>query len=110
MPDYAKPFSITTDASGTGVGAVLSQLNEKGQERPIAFFSRKLNTRESHSSAYELECLALVEALKKFRPYVEGNRVNLYTDHKALIYLNNQPKLKEIESTCTLIIKRHLSQ
>jgi len=48
---------------------------------------------EKNWSIYEQETLALVESLKKFRHYVEGNKVNLFTDHKPLIYLNNQPKL-----------------
>jgi len=92
-PDYSKEFSISSDASGTGIGGVVSQKDENGKERPIAYFSRQLNEQEKNWSIYEQETLALVESLKKFRHYVEGNKVNLFTDHKALIYLNNQPKL-----------------
>jgi len=72
---------------------VLSQKDDDGYERPVAYFSRKLNDRESNWSTYEQECLALVEALKHFRHYVEGKKVYLFTDHKALIHLNKQPKL-----------------
>ena len=71
----------------------MSQKDENGKERPIAYFSRQLNEQEKNWSIYEQETLALVESLKKFRHYVEGNKVNLFTDHKPLIYLNNQPKL-----------------
>jgi len=92
-PDYKREFIITSDASQHGIGAVLSQKDDDGNERPVAYFSRKLNDRESNWSTYEQECLALVEALKHFRHYVEGKKVYLFTDHKALIHLNKQPKL-----------------
>ena len=92
-PDYSKGFNIASDASGTGIRGVVSQIDETGKERPIANFSRQLNQQEKNWSIYEQETLALAESLKKFRHYVEGNKVNLFTDHKALIYLNNQPKL-----------------
>ena len=92
-PDYSKPFTITSDASQCGIGGVLTQLDEKDLERPIAYYSKKLNDRQMNWSTYEQECYALVESLKHFRHYVEGQQVTLYTDCKGLIYLNNQPKL-----------------
>ena len=92
-PDYNKEFHLTSDASGVGIGAVLSQLDDNGCERPIAYYSRQLKGCERNYSTYDQELLALTAGLKHFRHYVEGNRVNLYTDHKALIFLNNQPKL-----------------
>jgi len=93
MPNYSKPFTITSDASKSGIGGVLTEEDENGHESPVAYFSRKLIARERNWSPYELECYALVQSLKHFRHYFEGQRVNLLTDHKALIYLNNQPKL-----------------
>jgi len=92
-PNYEQEFNITSDASGTGIGGVLTQLDVNKKERPIAYFSRQLKGHERNWSTYELETLALVESLKNFRHYVEGSKINLFTDHKALIYLNNQPKL-----------------
>ena len=55
--------------------------------------SRQLTQCEHRWSIYKQELLALVTCLNKFRHFVEGNRVNLFTDHKALIYLNIHPKL-----------------
>ena len=93
QPDYTKSFSIISDASQHGIGIVLVQLDEEGFERPIAYFSRKFQDRQYNWSTYEQELYALVESLKHFRPYVEGKKVTLYTDHRALIHLNKQAKL-----------------
>jgi len=92
-PNYKKEFNIASDASANGIGGVVFQLDENNKERPIAFYSRQLIDREKAWSIYERELLALIECLKNFRYFVDGNHVNLFTDHKALIYLNNQPKL-----------------
>jgi hypothetical protein len=62
IPDFAQTFDVTTDASGTAVGAVLSQ-----QRHTIAFFSRKLCPRMRSSSAYEREMFAVTTAVKKWR-------------------------------------------
>jgi len=74
-------------------GGVLSQLDDDGRERPIAYHSRRFNESQQNWSVYEQECLAIVECLKRFRPYIDGNKGTLQTDHKALIYLNRQPTL-----------------
>ena len=62
---------IQTDASNSGLGAVLLQDDDEGQ-RPVAFVSRTLSDAESRCHANELECFALVWALKKFRSYIYG--------------------------------------
>ncbi len=63
-PDFARTFILQTDASGVGVGAVLSQ-GEK-EDQPI---SRKLLPREKAYSTVEKECLAIVLAVKHFKAY-----------------------------------------
>jgi len=92
-PNYKKKFNIASDASANGIGGVVFQLDESNKERPIAYYSRQLIDREKNWSIYERELLALVECLKHFRYFVEGNKINLFTDHKAIMFLNNQPKL-----------------
>jgi hypothetical protein len=78
-PDFTKPFDIYTDASTKQLGAVITQDN-----RPIAFFSRKLSGAQSKYTVTELELLAIVETLKEFNGMLWGQRINVYTDHKNL--------------------------
>lgn len=84
-PDFTKEFILTTDASDFAIGAVLSQ-GIIGKDRPIAFASRTLNKTEENYSATEKEFLAIVWAVKHFRPYLYGRKFKLYTDHQPLTY------------------------
>lgn len=86
-PDFTKPFVIQCDASKTGVGGVLYQVDESGAEHPIAFMSRKLNSAQQNYSVTEQECLAAILSLKKFRGYVEGMSFKIVTDHASLKWL-----------------------
>ena len=73
-PKFSEPFIITTDASKSGIGAVLSQILDK-EEKPINFASRSLNAAEKNYSTIERECLAIVLALHYFRPYIYGYKI-----------------------------------
>lgn len=85
-PDFSKPFSIQTDASEVGLGAVLCQ-NHLGYERPIAYASRTLNRQERNYSVTERECMAVLFGVEKFRGYVEGTSFSIITDHASLRWL-----------------------
>lgn len=90
-PDMNQEFILTTDASGKGLGAVLSQMKD-GRDRPIAYASRALSQAEINrhrDSAIEKELLAIVWAVKHFRHYLYGSKFTIYTDHKPLIHLNS---------------------
>lgn len=87
LPDFQKAFTVRTDASSTGIGAVLLQPNEEGELRPILYASRKLLDRETRYSAIERECLAVVWAVDKFHRYVFGRHFFVETDHRPLTYL-----------------------
>ncbi len=80
------PMEIYPDACGHGLGATLSQRID-GVEKPLCFASRLVSKTEANYSITELECLALVWALKKFRSYIWGCKVIVYTDHSALCWL-----------------------
>ena len=86
-PDFRKEFILLTDASTIGLGAILAQKDIEGNERVIAYASRTLNRPEQNYSATELECLAVVWAVRHFHSYLHGNRFILITDHSALCYL-----------------------
>ena len=87
-PDFQRPFTLQTDASDVGLGAVLSQTDDVGEEHPVAYYSRKLLPRETRYAAVEKECLAVVEGIRHFRVYLEGTPFMVQTDHRSLKYLH----------------------
>eukprot|EP00741_Cyanophora_paradoxa_P002997 tig00000658_g2909.t1 len=90
FPDFSKPFILQTDASTYAIGAILSQTDKDGVERPLAFISRTLLPAEMNYSATELECLAVVWAIKYWRHYLLGGPQFLVrTDHHALQWLKS---------------------
>lgn len=87
-PDFSRPFIIQTDASDYGLGAVLTQSYPEG-ERVVSFISRSLSASERKFSTTEKECLGVLWAIEKFRPYVEATHFTVVTDHFALLWLHN---------------------
>lgn len=87
-PNYDEIFTIQTDASNVGMGAVLTQGEGKG-EKVIAYMSSKLTTAQQKYTTTERECLAVLEAIKKFRNYIEGTKFRVITDHASLLWLRN---------------------
>ena len=99
LPDYSKPFVVTTDASGYAIGASLQQWeNESKRLRPVAFFSKKLSDQEKCWTVYEQELLAIVLSLEEWRHYLVGRKFKLVTDHQVLIYLKKQQHLTRKQS------------
>lgn len=79
MPNFSETFVIETDASAFGIGAVLSQ---KG--RPLAFMSKAINQTKRGWSTYVKEMLAIIEAIRLWRPYLLGKKFQILTDQKSL--------------------------
>ena len=83
-PCFDKDFTLETDASIDGIGAVLSQSQEDGCIHPVAFASRSLSPSERNYGITDLETLAVVWAVTHFRCYLYGHAVTIYTDHSAV--------------------------
>ncbi|PIK43252.1 hypothetical protein BSL78_19890 [Apostichopus japonicus] len=83
LPDLHREFTLRTDASDTGVGAILLQ-EFAGEKFPVAYASKKLNKSQMRYSVMERECLAVVWAVLKFEPYLYGKEFVIETDHQPL--------------------------
>jgi RNase H-like domain found in reverse transcriptase len=90
--DPALPITVTTDASGFAIGAVLEQ-DEDVMRRPVAYFSRTMNPYEQNYHAKEQELLAIVESIRYWRSYLHGYTFLVQTDHASLHYLTTQERL-----------------
>ncbi len=82
-----KGVILYTDASNYGLGALLCQEDERGEERVICYGSRMMNQSEQNFSTSEKECLALIFALEKWREYCYGRKIIAYVDHLAVLSL-----------------------
>jgi hypothetical protein len=81
FPDFSKPFHIYTDASDKQLGTVITE-----DEKPIAFYSRKLDSAQQRYTTGDQELLSIVESLREFRNILLGYKIIVHTDHKKLTY------------------------
>ena len=92
-PDINKLFKLMTDSSRVAISAVLLQGHDDGKtEHAIAYASRKLSDCERRYATVEQELLAIIFGLQKFRHMIYGCVVNVYTDHRPLVWLNSVVK------------------
>lgn len=89
IPDMSHKFYVATDASAYSIGGVIYQIID-GEYRYIGFAARSLSTSQKNYSCTKRELLAVIFMLKKYHQYLWGNPFTLYTDHKALCYLQTQ--------------------
>ncbi|CAN8062284.1 unnamed protein product [Agarophyton chilense] len=87
LPIPNLPYSVDTDSSEYQVGCALFQTHPDGERKPIGYWSRSLNAAEKKYSVSEKECLAVVWALTTLRPYLQGERFTVNTDHSSLRWL-----------------------
>jgi hypothetical protein len=94
-PILTDPFELEVDASGFAMGAVLLQRKEDGKKHPIAYYSKTLSAAERNYDVYDLELLAIVNALDHWRPYLAGSphKIIIYSDHQNLLYWKEPHKI-----------------
>lgn len=85
-PNFNLEFTVHTDASSVGLGAILSQVQD-GKERVVCYGSKALSATQRRYSATDRECLAIYWALHLWRIYLLGRRFTVVTDHSALRWL-----------------------
>ena len=88
LPRYGRPYVIDTDASAYELRCTLLQEHDEANDwRPVGYWSYSLNNSEPNYSATERECFAVVWAVRTLRPYVEGTKFTVRTDHDTLTWL-----------------------
>ncbi len=97
-PNWTKPFPGHVDASNNAMGGMLTQLDEEGKDRAIAFFSKKLSPAEQNYSTNDRELLGLVYFLQRFRCYLEGSESKILTDNQVLKSLFSKHELSRREA------------
>jgi hypothetical protein len=87
--EWGKPFNVFSDASAYCAAGILSQTDDQGKERPIAFYSRKFNDTQRAWSTIEREAFAVLEAVKRFYHWIFGYEIHVFSDHNPLAYLTD---------------------
>ncbi|KAI5152149.1 hypothetical protein ENBRE01_2605 [Enteropsectra breve] len=105
LPQLKKPFKLYTDASGFGIGGVLTQVLEE-EERVVAWISRKLSAAELNYSTTEKECLAIVWSVQKLRVYL-WQEFEIYCDHQALKWLLTLKEPKDRLARWVMVLQQY---
>ena len=93
------PFIVATDASDHGIGGWISQEDDDGNRRPIAFYSRTFSNAESNYSTIEKEALAIVSSIQAFYYYLHGRSFILESDHAPLKYVLSHAQKGRVQNT-----------
>ncbi|UYV72570.1 K02A2.6-like [Cordylochernes scorpioides] len=104
-PDY--PSKVYTDASKYGIGAILTQIGPDNEEHVIAYYSKTLQPHQDNYSAYEMECLAVIQATDHFHVYIENQPFEIITDHAALQWLFTMKKPLPVVNIATQELQEH---
>ena len=94
-PVLTNPFELEVDASGYALDAILMQYSEDTKRHPVGFYSSTLTPAERNHDIYNLELLAIVKALRHWRPLLAGSphKIKVFSDHMNLQYWRNPQKI-----------------
>jgi hypothetical protein len=106
LPDYDKPFRLTTDASDFAMGAVLEQEDSIGRTHPVAFWSKTMQPAERNYEIHDKELMAIVKSLEHFRHYLQGNKytTQIFSDHANLKYFTTKQHLTRRQARWALFL------
>lgn len=90
--DPSLPLQLTVDASAKAVGAVLSHIDDKNNERPIAYASKMLTDAQQKYATIEREAWAIIFGITHFKDYLFLKEFTLVTDHRPLLYIFGERK------------------
>ena len=105
--DRSRPLLLHTDWCNHGIGAVLGQLDDEGQEYLCGCASRSLNKHERNYPSYKGELLALTWATKTFRHHLHGTSFKLVTDHQPLLWLMKSKELSGQYARWQMLLQEH---
>ena len=105
--DPTKPYILHTDWSKHGIGAVLGQIDDDGNEYIVACVSRSLNKAEREYASYKGEMLGAVYSVKALDYYLRGAKFTLVTDHAPLVYLMTSDNLHGQYARWSLILQEY---
>ena len=108
-PNQEKAFIVETDASDIAIGAVLSQEQDDGKYRPVAFLSKSLTPAERHYTTYDRELLAVIRALEEWRPLIAGSKheLKVLSDHANLQHFRTKRNLNSRQMRWALWMEEH---
>lgn len=108
-PDFEKQFKLAVDASDVGVGAVLYQETDDNVEKPISYFSKKLDKHQKNYSTIEKECFALLSALQHFDVYLNPtvHPILVYTDHNPLTFIHKMRNKNQRLTRWSLLLQEY---
>ena len=109
IPKPGKPFRMETDASDFAIAAILSQEDEKGIWRPVAFISKSLNDAERNYEIYDKEMLAIMYGFYEWAHYLKGNDqiTEVLTDHQNLTFFQKPQNLNRRQARWILDLQEY---